>query len=128
QDLSITRKEAAEYIDRYFETYPGVKAYLDGEVAFAKEHGYVTTIFGRRRPVPELSSSNFMQRSFGERVALNSPIQGAAADIMKSGSGAVVQQLDGEMFWRTCGNECRGSGGSGRHHEDCDDPCQSAAS
>ena len=83
QDLSITRKEAAEYIDRYFETYPGVKAYLDGEVAFAKEHGYVTTIFGRRRPVPELSSSNFMQRSFGERVAMNSPIQGAAADIMK---------------------------------------------
>lgn len=83
QDLSITRKEAAEYIDRYFETYPGVKKYLDGEVDFAKEKGYVTTIFGRRRPVPELSSSNFMQRSFGERVAMNSPIQGAAADIMK---------------------------------------------
>lgn len=83
QDLSITRKEAAEYIERYFETYPGVKKYLDGEVDFAKEKGYVTTIFGRRRPVPELSSSNFMQRSFGERVAMNSPIQGAAADIMK---------------------------------------------
>lgn len=83
QDLSITRKEAAEYIERYFETYPGVKKYLDGEVDFAKENGYVTTIFGRRRPVPELSSSNFMQRSFGERVAMNSPIQGAAADIMK---------------------------------------------
>ena len=60
-----------------------MKKYLDGEVAFAKEHGYVTTMFGRRRPVPELSSSNFMQRSFGERVAMNSPIQGAAADIMK---------------------------------------------
>lgn len=83
QDLSITRKEAGEYIDRYFETYPGVKAYLDGEVAFGKENGYVKTMFGRRRPIPELSSSNFMQRSFGERVAMNSPIQGAAADIMK---------------------------------------------
>lgn len=83
QDLSITRKEAEEYIARYFETYPGVKEYLDGEVAYAKEKGYVKTMFGRRRPVPEISSGNFMQRSFGERVAMNSPIQGAAADIMK---------------------------------------------
>ena len=98
QDLSITRKEAAEYIDRYFETYPGVKAYLDGEVAFAKEHGYVTTIFGRRRPVPELSSSNFMQRSFGERVAMNSPIQGAAADIMKIAMIRVNQRLREEQM------------------------------
>nr|WP_294463577.1 DNA polymerase I [uncultured Sellimonas sp.] len=98
QDLSITRKEAAEYIDRYFETYPGVKKYLDGEVAFAKEHGYVTTIFGRRRPVPELSSSNFMQRSFGERVAMNSPIQGAAADIMKIAMIRVNQRLREEQM------------------------------
>lgn len=96
QDLSITRKEAAEYIDRYFETYPGVKKYLDGEVAFAKEHGYVTTMFGRRRPVPELSSSNFMQRSFGERVAMNSPIQGAAADIMKIAMIRVNRRLKEE--------------------------------
>lgn len=98
QDLSITRKEAAEYIDRYFETYPGVKQYLDGEVAFAKEHGYVTTIFGRRRPVPELSSSNFMQRNFGERVAMNSPIQGAAADIMKIAMIHVNQRLREEKM------------------------------
>ena len=83
QDLSITRKEAAEYIDRYFETYPGIKKFLDDAVAHAKEQGYVVTLFGRRRPVPELSSSNFMQRQFGERVAMNSPIQGTAADIMK---------------------------------------------
>ena len=83
QDLSITRKEAAEYIERYFETYPGIKEFLDGLVAQGKEQGYVTTMFGRRRPVPELSSSNFMQRSFGERVAMNSPIQGTAADIIK---------------------------------------------
>ena len=83
QGLSITRKEAEGYINRYFETYPGIKAFLDGAVAEAKEKGYVTTLFGRRRPVPELKSSNFMQRSFGERVAMNSPIQGTAADILK---------------------------------------------
>ena len=83
QDLSITRKEAAKYIDDYFATYPGIKTFLDHAVTHAKEEGYVVTLFGRRRPVPELSSSNFMQRSFGERVAMNSPIQGAAADIIK---------------------------------------------
>lgn len=83
QDLSITRKEAAQYIEKYFETYPGVKEFLDKLVRDAKEHGFVNTMFGRRRPVPELSSSNFMQRSFGERVAMNSPIQGTAADIIK---------------------------------------------
>ena len=83
QDLSISKKEAAEYIEQYFATYPGVKEFLDRLVADAKEKGYVTTMFHRRRPVPELSSSNFMQRSFGERVAMNSPIQGTAADIIK---------------------------------------------
>ena len=83
QDLSISKKEAAEYIERYFETYPKIKGYLDGLVAEGKEKGYVTTMFGRRRPIPELSSSNFMQRSFGERIAMNSPIQGTAADIIK---------------------------------------------
>lgn len=83
QDLSISKKEAADYIERYFETYPKIKTYLDGLVADAKKTGYVTTMFGRRRPIPELSSSNFMQRSFGERIAMNSPIQGTAADIIK---------------------------------------------
>ena len=83
EDLSITKKEAAQYIENYFKTYPGIKAFLDNAVAQAKEKGYVDTLFGRRRPVPELSSSNFMQRAFGERVAMNSPIQGTAADIMK---------------------------------------------
>ena len=83
QDLSISKKEAAEYIEQYFATYPGVKTFLDKLVADAKSRGYVTTMFGRRRPVPELSSSNFMQRSFGERVTMNSPIQGTAADIIK---------------------------------------------
>ena len=83
EDLSITRKEALEYIERYFETYPNVKKFLDKLVEDAHDNGYVTTLFGRRRPIPELKSSNFMQRSFGERVAMNSPIQGTAADIMK---------------------------------------------
>ena len=83
QDLSITRKEAAQYIENYFETYPGIKGFLDGLVEQGTELGYVSTMFGRRRPVPELKSSNFMQRSFGERVAMNSPIQGTAADIIK---------------------------------------------
>ncbi|MBE5865163.1 MAG: DNA polymerase I [Lachnospiraceae bacterium] len=83
QDLSISRKEATEYIEQYFATYPGIKVFLDKLVEDAKKDGYVTTMYGRRRPVPELSSSNFMQRSFGERVAMNSPIQGTAADIIK---------------------------------------------
>ena len=93
QDLSITRKEAAKYIDDYFATYPGIKTFLDHAVTHAKEEGYVVTLFGRRRPVPELSSSNFMQRSFGERVSMNSPIQGAAADIIKIAMIRVNQRL-----------------------------------
>ena len=96
QDLSISRKEAAEYIDKYFETYPGVKIYLDKLVSDAKEQGYVTTLFGRKRPIPELSSSNFMQRSFGERVAMNSPLQGTAADIMKIAMIRVFERMERE--------------------------------
>ena len=79
QDLSITRKEAQQYIEQYFRpSYPGIKNFLDGSVKNAKEKGYAVTLFGRRRPMPELKSSNFMQRSFGERVAMNAPIQGTA--------------------------------------------------
>lgn len=83
QDLSITPREAKEYIDAYFKTYPGIKKFLDKMVDDAKDKGYCETMFGRRRPVPELKSTNFNQRSFGERVAMNSPIQGTAADIIK---------------------------------------------
>lgn len=93
QDLSITRKEAAEYIEKYFETYPKIKSFLDGLVAEGKEKGYVTTMFGRRRPIPELKSGNFMQRSFGERVAMNSPIQGTAADIIKIAMNRVYKRI-----------------------------------
>ena len=98
EDLSISRAEALEYINKYFETYPGVKEFLDGLVTMAKEQGYVTTMFGRRRPVPELKSANFMQRSFGERVAMNSPIQGTAADIIKIAMIRVDQRLRQEKL------------------------------
>ena len=96
EDLSIGRKEAAKYIEDYFKTYPGIKTFLDDTVAHAKEMGYVVTLFGRRRPVPELSSSNFMQRSGGERVARNAPIQGTAADIMKIAMIGVNRRLKEE--------------------------------
>ena len=98
EDLSISRKEAMEYIDQYFHTYPGVKTFLEDLVRQGKEHGYVTTLYGRRRPIPELKSSNFMQRQFGERVAMNSPIQGTAADIMKIAMIRADRRLREEGF------------------------------
>ena len=96
QDLKISRKEASEYIDNYFASYPKIKEFLDQAVATAKEQGYITTYYHRRRPVPELASSNFMQRSFGERIAMNSPIQGTAADIIKLAMIRVDERLRSE--------------------------------
>ena len=93
QDLDISRKEAGEYIDRYFETYPKIKAFLDNQVEQAKKTGVVETMYHRIRPVPEISSSNFMQRNFGERIAMNSPIQGTAADIIKIAMNRVRKAL-----------------------------------
>lgn len=98
QDLSISPKEAKVYIDEYFKTYPGIKKFLDKTVADTKEKGYCVSLFGRRRPVPELKSSNFMQRSFGERVAMNSPIQGTAADIIKYAMLHVYDRLKQEKL------------------------------
>lgn len=98
EDLKISVKEADAYIHQYFATYPRIKEFLDAAVNGAKEQGYVSTFFGRRRPVPEISSSNFMQRSFGERVAMNSPIQGTAADIIKIAMVRVNERLRGENF------------------------------
>ena len=83
QDIGVTVAQAKEYMEKYFQHYSGVHAYMDGVVARARADGYVTTLFARRRWVPELKSSNFNTRSFGERVALNTPIQGTAADIIK---------------------------------------------
>lgn len=96
QDLSISRKEAQQYMDHYFAAYPKIKDFLDGLVASAKESGNALTLFGRIRPMPELSSSNFMQRSFGERVAMNAPIQGTAADIIKIAMNRVYKRLKDE--------------------------------
>ena len=93
QDLHISVKEAKAYIESYFEKYASVKKYLDTTVQSAKENGYVTTMFGRRRYIPEISSSNFMTRSFGERVAMNTPIQGSAADIIKIAMVSVYREL-----------------------------------
>ncbi len=93
EDLSISREEAKEYIAKYFEHFSGVKTFLDKQVADAKKEGVVRTIFGRIRPMPELASSNFMQRSFGERVAMNAPIQGTAADIIKLAMVRVWREL-----------------------------------
>ena len=83
QDIHVTVSEAKDYMERYFATYPGVRQYMTDIVAQAREQGYVETLYHRRRALPELRSSNFIQRSFGERVALNMPIQGTAADVMK---------------------------------------------
>ncbi len=93
EDLSITKKEAENYINEYFLTYPGIKAYLDRAKSEAKEKGYSLTAFGRRRPIPELRSSNFMQRQFGERVAMNAPVQGTAADVIKIAMIRVYDRL-----------------------------------
>lgn len=93
QDLDITRKEAEEYISKYFMTYPRVKTYLDGLIEEGKETGVVKTLYGRIRPVPNLNNTNFMKRSAEERIAMNSPIQGTAADIMKLAMIHVNQAL-----------------------------------
>jgi len=96
QDIKVTVAEAKEYMDKYFAHYQGVKAYMETVVAQAKADGYVSTLFSRRRWVPELKSSNFNTRSFGERVALNAPIQGTAADVIKLAMLRVRDRLKAE--------------------------------
>jgi len=83
RQLKISNAEAKEFIQKYFERFVGIRSYLDSQVEFAREHGYVETIFKRRRYVPELRDRNFNVRAFGERTAANSPIQGSAADLIK---------------------------------------------
>lgn len=94
KDLKISRKEAKNYIDTYFERYPGVKKYMDDIIKHAKENEYVTTIMNRRRFIPEINSSNKMVKSFGERLAMNAPIQGSAADIIKLAMVNVYNELE----------------------------------
>lgn len=93
KDLGVTRKEAATYIESYFAKCQGVKAFIDKMVGDAHERGYVTTLFGRRRYLPEINSSNYNQRSFAERTAMNTPIQGTAADIIKKAMIDVYREL-----------------------------------
>ena len=98
QDIGVTVSEADQYIKNYLNTYSGVKAYMDRTIQFAKEHGYVKTLFGRRRYLPELTASNKVTRAFGERVAMNTPIQGTAADIIKIAMVRVFQRLEQEKL------------------------------
>ena len=98
QDIGISTSEAKEFIDNYFLTFPRIKQFLDSLVKDAKERGYAKTLFNRRRPVPELKESNFMRRQFGERVAMNAPIQGTAADIMKIAMIRVIKRLRDEKL------------------------------
>ncbi len=83
QNINLSRKEAKEYIEKYFQTYPAVKKYMDDNVSFAKENGYIKTIMGRIRNIPEINSNVYQTRQFGERVAMNMPLQGSASDIIK---------------------------------------------
>ena len=93
QNIHISPKKADEYIKRYFERFPAVKEYLDGLIDFAKKNGYAVTAFGRRRAIPELNSARFTERKFGERVAMNMPLQGTAADIIKMAMVSVHDKL-----------------------------------
>ena len=97
QDIHVTRAEARAYMDSYLAHYSGVKQYMADVVARAKEKGYAETLFGRRRYLPELKASNFNQRSFGERVAMNMPVQGTAADIIKLAMIRVAKRLEAEL-------------------------------
>lgn len=94
--LNISNKQAGEYIRKYFETYSDVKKYMDSNVAYAREHGYVTTLLGRKRVIPEIKSSNYNLRSFGERAAMNMPLQGSSADIIKIAMCNVFNRLKKE--------------------------------
>ena len=94
--LHISRKEASEFIERYFARYPAIRRFMDACVAQGKSEGYSVTMYGRRRPLPELTASNYVRRQFGERAAMNTPVQGAAADIIKIAMNAVHARLKEE--------------------------------
>jgi DNA polymerase-1 len=94
EDLNITPKEAERFINNYFETYPEIKTYMDKQIEFAEQNGYVKTLFNRKAYIPELSSKNYMTRQFGKRIAMNSPIQGTAADILKVAMVKIKENFD----------------------------------
>ncbi|MFW6381833.1 MAG: DNA polymerase, partial [Bacillota bacterium] len=124
RDLDIPRKEAEEYIDRYFERFSGVKEYMDQIIEQARDNNYVTTIFNRRRYLPQINSRNYHRRQFAERAAINTPIQGSAADIMKIAminfyralrkseySGRLLLQVHDELVLETPKTELEGIAG-----------------
>ena len=98
RDIGVTVKEAEAFINSYLDSFPGVRKYMDDTIAFGKEHGYVATLFGRRRALPELTSSSFNVRALGERMAMNTPIQGTAADVIKLAMVRVWQRLRDERL------------------------------
>jgi DNA polymerase-1 len=98
QTIGVSREEAQEYIDRYFARHSGVRAYMDRVLAEARERGFVSTMFGRRRPVPELSSRNAQTRQLGERLAMNTPIQGTAAEVIKLAMITISRRLEEEKL------------------------------
>jgi DNA polymerase-1 len=93
QELKIPRREAQDTIDRYFRRYAGVKRFLDGQIEFAREHAYTVTLMGRRRPLPDIHSKNAAVRANAERIAMNAPIQGTAADLMKLAMIVIDEEL-----------------------------------
>ena len=118
QDLKISPKEAREFISNYFDTYPGIKKYMDEEIKVAHERLYVKTITGRKRIINELSNSNYNIRSMGERMALNTPIQGSSADILKMAmisidrefskrrlKSKMLLQIHDELVFNVCNDE-----------------------
>ena len=94
EDLNISLKEAEKFINNYFTTYPEIKTYMDKQIEFAEQNGYVTTLFNRKTYIPELSSKNYMTRQFGKRIAMNAPIQGTAADILKVAMVKIKENFD----------------------------------
>ena len=97
QQLGITRKEAHSFIEKYFASYPKIHAFMNDTIAFCEEHGYVTTMFQRRRYIPEISDKNYMMREFGKRAAMNAPIQGSAADLIKMAMIAIDKKMQEEQ-------------------------------
>ncbi|MEG1733242.1 MAG: DNA polymerase, partial [Longicatena sp.] len=97
EQLGITRKEAHNFIEKYFASYPSIKGFMDQTIAFCEEHGYVQTLFHRRRYIPEISDTNYMMREFGKRAAMNAPIQGSAADLIKLAMIHIYDKMEEEQ-------------------------------
>lgn len=97
EQLGITRKEAHNFIEKYFASYPSIKGFMDQTIAFCEEHGYVQTLFHRRRYIPEISDANYMMREFGKRAAMNAPIQGSAADLIKLAMIHIYDKMEEEQ-------------------------------